>query len=133
MQASRSKTFDKGRPVIRRRRRNGKSEPGGHRSTERLHRAGLFFRRAGAARRATRLSGAKSSFEPDSRRGLATLYRSHHRHPEIFRLGNSAQHMALIRPRLNDHFALPFTQEEADFAIPFLDDDIPLYVDPFLL
>lgn len=41
--------------------------------------------------------------------------------------------MALIRPRLNDHFDLPFTQEEADFAIPFLDEDIPLYVDPFLL
>jgi hypothetical protein len=41
--------------------------------------------------------------------------------------------MALVRPRLNDHYGLPFTQEEADFAIPFLDDDIPLYVDPFLL
>jgi hypothetical protein len=41
--------------------------------------------------------------------------------------------MALVRPRLNDYYGLPFTQEEADFAIPFLDDDIPLYVDPFLL
>jgi hypothetical protein len=41
--------------------------------------------------------------------------------------------MALVRPRLNDHFSLPFTQEEVDFAIPYLDDDIPLYVDPFLL
>jgi hypothetical protein len=41
--------------------------------------------------------------------------------------------MALVRPRLNDYYNLPFTQEEADFAIPFLDDDIPLYVDPFLL
>lgn len=41
--------------------------------------------------------------------------------------------MALIRPRLNDYHNLSFTQEEADFAIPFLDDDIPLYVDPFLL
>src|ERR1700719_2061472 len=41
--------------------------------------------------------------------------------------------MALVRPRLNDYYELPFTQEEADFAIPFLDDDIPLYVDPFLL
>ena len=39
--------------------------------------------------------------------------------------------MALVRPRLNDYYGLPFTQEEADFAIPFLDDDIPLYVDPF--
>jgi hypothetical protein len=41
--------------------------------------------------------------------------------------------MALVRPRLNDYYGLLFTQEEADFAIPFLDDDIPLYVDPFLL
>src|SRR5688572_31524560 len=41
--------------------------------------------------------------------------------------------MALIRPRLNDYHNLAFTQEEADFAIPYLDDDIPLYVDPFLL
>jgi hypothetical protein len=41
--------------------------------------------------------------------------------------------MALVRPRLNDYHRLAFTQEEADFAIPFLDDDIPLYVDPFLL
>lgn len=41
--------------------------------------------------------------------------------------------MALIRPRLNDYHNLAFTQEEADFAIPFLDDDIPLFADPFLL
>jgi hypothetical protein len=41
--------------------------------------------------------------------------------------------MALVRPRLNDYHCLPFTQEQADFAIPVLDDDIPLYVDPFLL
>ena len=41
--------------------------------------------------------------------------------------------MALIRPRLNDHYNLLFTQEEVDFAIPFLDEDIPLYLDPFLL
>lgn len=39
----------------------------------------------------------------------------------------------IIRPRLNDYYNLPFTQNEADFAIPFLDEDIPLYVDPFLL
>lgn len=31
--------------------------------------------------------------------------------------------MALIRPRLNDHYGLAFTQEEVDFAIPFLDDE----------
>lgn len=41
--------------------------------------------------------------------------------------------MALIRPRLNDFHELTFTQEEVDFAIPFLDEDIPLYLDPFLL
>jgi len=41
--------------------------------------------------------------------------------------------MTIIRPRLNDFFGLPFTQEEVDFAIPFLDEDIPLYIDPFLL
>jgi len=39
----------------------------------------------------------------------------------------------LIRPRLTDHYDLPVTQETADFAIPFLDEDIPLYADPFLL
>jgi hypothetical protein len=39
----------------------------------------------------------------------------------------------LIRPRLNDFYNLPFTQEKVDFAIPFLDEDIPLCVDPFLL
>ena len=41
--------------------------------------------------------------------------------------------MTLIRPRLNDFHGLPFLQEEVDFAIPFLDEDLPLYVDPFLL
>jgi hypothetical protein len=41
--------------------------------------------------------------------------------------------MALIRPRLSDYHNLPFRQEDVDFAIPFLDEDIPLYVDPFLL
>lgn len=40
---------------------------------------------------------------------------------------------SLIRPRLNDYHDLAFTQEQVDFAIPLLDDDIPLYVDPFLL
>lgn len=39
----------------------------------------------------------------------------------------------IIRPRINDHHGLFFTQEEVDFAIPFLDEDIPLYLDPFLL
>jgi len=39
----------------------------------------------------------------------------------------------LVRPRLTDYFNLPLKQEAADFAIPFLDEDLPLYVDPFLL
>ncbi len=39
----------------------------------------------------------------------------------------------IVRPRLNDFHNLSFTQEEVDFAIPFLDEDIPLYLDPFLL
>jgi hypothetical protein len=39
----------------------------------------------------------------------------------------------LVRPRLNDFHNLPFTQNEVDFAIPFLNEDIPLYLDPFLL
>lgn len=41
--------------------------------------------------------------------------------------------MAIIRPRINDYHGLPFLQKEVDFAIPFLDEDIPLFVDPFLL
>jgi len=39
----------------------------------------------------------------------------------------------VIRPRLNDYYGIPLLQAEADFAIPFMDEDIPLYVDPFLL
>lgn len=41
--------------------------------------------------------------------------------------------MSIIRPRLNDFHNIPLAQENVDFAIPFLDEDIPLYVDPFLL
>lgn len=41
--------------------------------------------------------------------------------------------MAIIRPRLIDYYNIPIIQEEVDFAIPFLDEDIPLYLDPFLL
>lgn len=41
--------------------------------------------------------------------------------------------MPLFRPRLTDHFGILLPQAELDFAIPFLDEDIPLYVDPFLL
>jgi hypothetical protein len=39
----------------------------------------------------------------------------------------------LIRPRLTDYHGLLIAQSELDFAIPFVDEDIPLYVDPFLL
>lgn len=41
--------------------------------------------------------------------------------------------MSIIRPRLSDYHNIALTQEEVDFAIPFIDEDIPLYVDPFLL
>jgi hypothetical protein len=41
--------------------------------------------------------------------------------------------MALIRPRLTDFHGISASQAEIDFAIPFFDEDIPLYVDPFLL
>jgi hypothetical protein len=41
--------------------------------------------------------------------------------------------MVIIRPRLNDFYNLPFRQEDVDFVIPFLDEDIPFYIDPFLL
>ena len=41
--------------------------------------------------------------------------------------------MALIRPRLTDFYEISAAQAELDFAVPFLDEDIPLYVDPFLL
>lgn len=41
--------------------------------------------------------------------------------------------MALVRPRLTDYHDLPLGQEDIDFAIPFLDEDIPFCVDPFLL
>jgi hypothetical protein len=41
--------------------------------------------------------------------------------------------MGLIRPRLTDHHGISVAQADLDFAIPLLDADIPLYVDPFLL
>lgn len=41
--------------------------------------------------------------------------------------------MALIRPRFTDHLGIACSQADVDYAIPFLDEDIPLYVDPFLL
>ncbi len=39
----------------------------------------------------------------------------------------------MIRPRLTDFYGIYKTQTELDFAIPFLSEDIPLYVDPFML
>lgn len=39
----------------------------------------------------------------------------------------------IIRPRLNDYYGIFLSQAKVDFAIPFLDEDIPLYIDPFRL
>jgi hypothetical protein len=39
----------------------------------------------------------------------------------------------IFRPRLIDIHNIQKSQEELDFAIPFVNEDIPLYVDPFLL
>lgn len=39
----------------------------------------------------------------------------------------------LIRPRLTDYHGIHAAQADLDFAIPFLDEDIPLYLDPFML
>jgi hypothetical protein len=39
----------------------------------------------------------------------------------------------MCRRRLVDAFDLAFTQDTVPFAIPNLDEDIPLYLDPFLL
>ena len=41
--------------------------------------------------------------------------------------------MELFRPRLTDHYGIHKSQSDLDFAIQFFDEDIPLYVDPFLL
>ena len=40
---------------------------------------------------------------------------------------------SLIRPRLTDYHGIHVAQVDLDFAIPFFEEDIPLYVDPFLL
>ena len=39
----------------------------------------------------------------------------------------------MIRPRITDFHGIPALQKDVSFAIPFLDEDLPLYVDPFLL
>lgn len=41
--------------------------------------------------------------------------------------------MNIIRPRLTDYYGIHKNQSDLDFAIQFFDEDIPLYVDPFLL
>jgi hypothetical protein len=41
--------------------------------------------------------------------------------------------MPIVRPRLTDYYEIPVSQADTDFTIPFLDEDIPLHVDPFLL
>ncbi len=41
--------------------------------------------------------------------------------------------MTIIRPRLTDFHGIDISQNELDFVIPFIDEDIPLYMDPFLL
>ncbi len=38
-----------------------------------------------------------------------------------------------VNPRLIDHFDVAFTQDDVPFAIPHLEEDIPLALDPFLL
>ena len=39
----------------------------------------------------------------------------------------------IVRPRLNDYHGILLLQDKVDYAIPFINEDIPLYVDPFLL
>ncbi len=41
--------------------------------------------------------------------------------------------MEIIRPRLTDFHGIHKSQADLDFAIQFFDEDLPLYVDPFLL
>jgi hypothetical protein len=38
-----------------------------------------------------------------------------------------------INPRLSDVFGLVIRQDEVDFVVPHLREDLPLYIDPFLL
>jgi hypothetical protein len=41
--------------------------------------------------------------------------------------------MKIFRPRLTDHHGIHKSQADLDFAIQFFNEDIPLYVDPYLL
>lgn len=49
------------------------------------------------------------------------------------RLAAPSSPVPLVRPRLTDFHGISSAQAELDFAIPFLEEDVPLYVDPFLL
>ena len=39
----------------------------------------------------------------------------------------------IVNPRLSDVFGLVVRQDEVDFVVPHLREDLPLYLDPFLL
>jgi len=39
----------------------------------------------------------------------------------------------IVNPRLSDVFGLVIRQDEVDFVVPHLREDLPLYLDPFLL
>lgn len=39
----------------------------------------------------------------------------------------------IVNPRLSDVFGLVIRQDEVDFVVPHLHEDLPLYLDPFLL
>ena len=41
--------------------------------------------------------------------------------------------LSIIRPRLNDFHNIAFGQDDVDFVIPFINEDIPFFIDPFLL
>jgi hypothetical protein len=48
--------------------------------------------------------------------------------PEVVDLGRG-----LVNPRLSDVFGLVIRQDEVDFVVPHMREDLPLYLDPFLL
>lgn len=39
----------------------------------------------------------------------------------------------IVNPRLSDVFGLLIRQDEVDFVVPHMREDLPLYLDPFLL
>ncbi len=41
--------------------------------------------------------------------------------------------VGIVNPRLSDVFGLVIRQDEVDFVVPHLREDLPLYLDPFLL